>query len=103
MPTPGGSLSADTYTVTEASSGVTVSMNVGDTLAVVLDLGAATNFDINSTGNVLAEGTYDTATLGQISQSWTATSSGTGSVMYQPLNAVGANIGSPYIFNINVS
>jgi hypothetical protein len=93
-PTAGGPTAPtpQTFTVTEANSGSTISMHVGDTLAVVLDLvPPTTDYNYSLVGTNLTTGILTDVT-NQTFQTWTATATGTATITYTPVGGSGANV-----------
>jgi hypothetical protein len=71
-------------TVTEANSGQTFNMHVGDTLVVVLDITAPiTDYTSSLTGTNLSASSVTDLT-NQMFQTWTATGTGSATIIYTP-------------------
>lgn len=95
---------AQSFSVTEANSGSTVNMHVGDTLAVQLSVMApVTDFNGTTSGtSALSAGAA--SNLGtSVLQTFTASAVGSQTLSYLPVDSSGAAQGNPVTFNVVVS
>jgi hypothetical protein len=102
----GGSTSTSkmNFAATEANNGATYTLKVGDTLAVTLDVpsGAATFADAQVTGSGLSAGSAASLS-GQTIQVFTASSAGTETISYQPVDSNSQPTGSMISFTAVVT
>lgn len=93
------------FSATEADSGKTFNMNVGDTLTVTLaTMAPIANYQSSTTGaNAMTSTAPYTNTGASSTETWTAASSGTEQLSYLPVDLGGAQQGNPVLFTVVVA